>query len=72
MLSDGTAMDCIPETDSFIQRRACKERSIWRKGKGIYPAGVTCPRFSDLFPRVGVPTANRFVVRRREEFTAVV
>ena len=71
MLPDGIARNCIPETNSFIPGRARKDRSIWGEGEGAYDVGVTCPGMSDLFSRVGVPTANCLVVRAREEPAAV-
>ena len=67
MLSDGITSSCIPETNSFVKGRARKDRAIWGEGEGAYAAGVTCPRMSDLFSCIGVPTA----VRGREEPAAV-
>ena len=65
-MSDGLSSSCIPETNGFIPGRARKDRSIWGEGEGAYDVLVTCPGMSDLFSRVGVPTANHVVVPREE------
>ena len=67
MLSNGIASSCIPETHSSIEGRARKDRSILGEGEGVYGVGVARPRMSDLFSCIGVPTANRLIVRGGEE-----
>ena len=66
VLSDGMTSNGIPEPNSFIPGRAREDQSIWGKGERAYPAVVACPRLSDLFSRIGVPTANCLVVRAKE------